>query len=206
MKLPKNYFENLSTVKYREYLKLLPNMRKESTKAITMLIFTFVALSFLGIFAINPTLVTITELQKQLDESKFVYRSLTTKINNLSSLQQQYDTLSDDLSFVFDAIPQNPSAPSLIGQIEALADKQNIKITSLRVNKVELSKIIKPDKESFSYTFALEANGEYSQLTNFTESLININRIIVVESISLIKDTRTNLLVLSIQGRGYFKQ
>ena len=82
MKLPRHYFTDLSAAKYREYLKLLPNIQNEKTKAITMLIFTFVAMSFLGIFAINPTLSTIVELNKQLEESKFVHEQLQTKINN----------------------------------------------------------------------------------------------------------------------------
>ena len=73
MKLPKNYFESLSITKYREYLKLLPATKRENTKAITMLIFTFISLSVLGLFAINPTLSTIIELQKQYEESQFVH-------------------------------------------------------------------------------------------------------------------------------------
>src|SRR6185369_4829855 len=111
-KLPQNYFENLSVTKYREYLKLLPHMKKESTKLITMLIFTFISLSLLGIFAINPTLSTIIELQKQYDESQFVYQQLKTKSNNLSTLHQQYQVLSDDLPYVYDAIPQKADIPT----------------------------------------------------------------------------------------------
>src|SRR4051794_1976618 len=97
MKLPKNYFENLTAAKYREYLKLLPSIHDERTQLITMLIFTFVALSFFGLFAINPTLSTIVELKKELSDSQFVDQQLTNKINNLESLQQRYNLLGPDL-------------------------------------------------------------------------------------------------------------
>src|SRR5882724_3344563 len=96
MQLPKNYFANLSTVRYREYLKLLPKIKNDSSRAITMLILTFLAMAFLSIFAINPTLTTIVELQKQLQDSQFVYQELQTKRNNLSNLQDQYKVLSDN--------------------------------------------------------------------------------------------------------------
>src|SRR5690606_19872349 len=103
------------------------------------LTFTFLGLSFLGLFAINPTLTTIIELQKQLEESKFVHEQLTTKMNNLSNLQQQYNTLSDDLIYVYDAIPQNADATKVIAQLYTLAEKENLQITSITISPVILS-------------------------------------------------------------------
>lgn len=206
MRLPRNYFENLSTGKYKAYLKLLPNMKKDSTRAITMLIFTFVASSFLGIFAIKPTLSTIIELHKQLDDSQFVLQKLTTKMNNLSSLQKQYSLLSDDLPVVFDAIPKNASAVTLVGQIETLARDKNITINSLHIGKVQLSKIEQLDKNAPSFTFSLETEGSYEQMTDFAASLTRFNRIVTIELVSLIKDPRRDVLILTVKGREYFKQ
>jgi Tfp pilus assembly protein PilO len=206
MRLPKNYFENLSITKYRAYLKLLPDMKKESTKVVMMLIFTFVGSSFLGIFAISPTISTIVELHKQLEDSQFVFQSLTTKMNNLSSLQEQYDQLSDDLPIVFDAIPDNASVPILIGQIEALAAEKKVTITTLRVGKVQVSKTEKLDKKASSFTFSLEAEGSYDQMTSFASSLSRFNRIVTIEFISLTRDPRPGVLILAVRGKEYFKQ
>lgn len=208
MKLPKNYFENLTLSKYREYLKLLPPAKRENTKAITMLIFTFLALSFLGLFAINPTLTTIIELQKQYEESQFVYEKLTQKINSLTTLQEQYDTLSDDLSFVYDAIPQQASVPTLVGQISALAQQANIQLTAIRISPVILSDAKEQQtlKTHSSFTFTLEAEGDYEQMIAFTESLTNFNRLVTIETISLVKSQTTNNLILTVEGREYFKK
>lgn len=208
VKLPKNYFENLSATKYREYLKLLPDMKKENTRVITMLIFTFVSLSFLGIFAINPTLSTIIELQKQLEESQFVHQQLTTKMNNLSNLQQQYTNISDELPFVYDAIPQNASVPTLIGQISTLAQRTTIKITAIQISPVIISdaKSKEAIKSHSSYTFTLQAEGSYEELMKFAASLTNFNRIVTIETIALIKNPRDNNLIITIQGREYVKK
>lgn len=207
VKLPKNYFENLSIAKYREYLKLLPTVKKENTKMITMLIFTFVSLSFLGIFAITPTLSTIIELQKQLEDSKYVNEQLKTKINNLSSLQQQYQLLSEDLPVVYGAIPQNALVPTLVGQLETLAKASNVNITSLRVSPIILidTKTPKSFKSHYSFTFTLDAEGSYEEVMLLAASLTNFNRIVTIESISLVKNPRTNNLLISIEGREYFK-
>jgi Tfp pilus assembly protein PilO len=208
VKLPKNYFENLSVTKYREYLKLLPTIKRENTKLVMMLIFTFVSLSFLGIFAINPTLSTIIELQKQLQESQSVNQQLKTKINNLSNLQQQYTNLSGDLPFVYDAIPQNALIPTLIGQITTLAQKSTIQIVSLHTSPVVLvdTKIPPTFKSHTSFTFTVEATGSYDQLIQFISSLTHFSRIVTIESISLIKNSKTNNLLLSIEGREYYKK
>jgi Tfp pilus assembly protein PilO len=208
MKLPKNYFENLSLAKYRAYLKLLPPTKRENTKAITMLIFTFTALSILGIFAINPTLSTIIELQKQYEDSQFVHDQLTTKMNNLSSLQQQYNTLSDDLTLVYDAMPQYPSVPTLIGQLSALAQASNVEIKGIRISPVILSDV--KEKQSIkthsSFSFTLQAEGEYENMMSFANALTNFNRLVTIETISMTKNQVNNNMLLIIEGREYFKK
>jgi Tfp pilus assembly protein PilO len=206
MKLPKNYLENLPLAKYREYLKLLPNMKKENTKAITMLIFTFFALSFLGVFAINPTLTTIVELHKQLEESKFVHDRLTEKMNNLSGLQQQYNTINSDLPYVFNAIPQSAGVPKLVGQMQALAEENKVKITSLRISDVQLNEVKKSPQEANSFTFLLQAQGDYENMQSFAADLAHFDRIVDLESVGFTKDTKLEVLILTVKGKQYFKE
>jgi len=205
MKLPKNYFENLTAKRYREYLKLLPDLQKENTRIITTLILTFSAMSFFGIFAINPTLSTIVTLKKQLSDSMLVHEKLGIKLNNLSSLQQQYSSLSSDLPVVFDAIPQNPQAPNLMGEIIALSQEKKTQLTSLSVSGIQLTGDPNPLNGS-SYIFSLQAQGAYDDLINFTKSLAQINRIISIDSISIARDVKPNTLDLNLVGRGYFKK
>src|SRR5471030_1526710 len=125
MQLPKSYFENLSANKYRVYLKLLPSMEEETTYSFVTLALTFAALTFFGIFAINPTLSTIFSLQKQLADDTKVDKQLQIKINNLSSLEQQYNELGSNLSNIYNAVPENPQAPLLSAQVAALTKKHN---------------------------------------------------------------------------------
>ncbi len=218
MKLPKNYFSNLSTSKYREYLKLLPAMQQENTRIIITLIFTFFAISFFGIFAINPTLSTIITLRRQLSDSELVYASLKTKIANLSSLQQQYTQLSPDLPIIFNAIPQETKAPSLLSQVIGLAQEKQVTVTSFETSEVQLfgnnipvvnETALSPvtaKEEKDSYAFSLKAVGTYEDLMGFTKSLTQINRIIKVYSLSISRDARQNSLTLDIGGRTYFQK
>lgn len=250
MKLPRAYFNNLTASRYREYLKLLPDIQKENTRAVVTLIFTFFAMSFFGIFAINPTLSTIVTLKKQLADSQLVHDNLKTKISNLSVLQQQYAQLNADLPIVFEAIPEEARATSLLGQIMGLAKEKRVVIVSLGTAKISLLEsaqnpttppsdatgpesgssgegaIVAPgttadlptgglsqpgialadESAKLSYTFSLKAQGAYEDLIAYAKSLTQLGRIISVESISINKDPKENVLVLDIEGRAYYQK
>jgi Tfp pilus assembly protein PilO len=205
MKLPKNYFESLSATKYREYLKLLPNMQQETTRSFVVLALTFGALSFFGIFAINPTLSTIADLQKQLSDDQLVDQQLKTKIDNLSSLEQQYSQLGSNLTNIYAAVPQNADVPLLTAQVAALAQKHHLQITSFTIGEIELATIPKNPKTQ-SFVFTLQALGQYKDMLNFTTELAKVNRIITVESMEIGRDNQSDNLILTVRGRQYFKQ
>lgn len=205
MKLPKTYFENLSVTKYREYLKLLPNMQQETTHYFVTLVLTFGALSFFGIFAINPTLSTIFSLRKQLSDDTLVSQQLQTKIDNLSSLERQYNLLGSNLTNIYNAVPQNPEAPLLSAQISAVAQKHNLTITDYRVAEVQLASN-PADSKVQSFVFTLQAEGNYNDMIAFSTELTALNRIITIESMEIGRSTQDNNLVLTLRGRQYFKQ
>jgi Tfp pilus assembly protein PilO len=206
MKLPANYFDNLSNSKYKQYLKMLPDMSKEDTQLITTLILTFVALTFFGIFAINPTLTTIVDLQKQLDDSQFTKEQLTTKIANLSALQQQYTNLSPDLPLIEDAVPSSANATKLAGQLHSMTQESDLKIRNMRISTVQIAGGTNAaNAKGMSYIFTVEAEGTYENMMQFAENVTNFNRIVTVETISIGRDPKSDLLVLYLRGRQYFK-
>jgi Tfp pilus assembly protein PilO len=205
MKLPKTYFQNLSAAKYREYLKLLPGIEHENTRLFITLALTFGALIFFGIFAINPTLTTISELKKELDDNLLVEQQLQTKIENLSALHQQYLQIEPDLVYVNNAIPQTAQIPLLSAQIAALGQQYGITLTTYRVAQVELANSANKLSKNPSFIFTLQAEGPYDKMMSFSNALANINRIITIESMSIARDQKTNDLVLAIRGREYFK-
>ncbi len=207
MKLPKNYFESLSATRYREYLKLLPKIQSDNSKAILTLIFTFAAMTFFGFFAINPTLSTIITLKKQLADSTFVNQQLTTKIANLSNLQGRYNEILPDLPYITDAIPQNPSAPTLMGQIQALSDQQKIQLLSLKVTEVQLTGFKElPNSPGSSFAIFIVLQGNYDSMLTFATSLTRLNRILTIDSISIGKDQVKNVLNMEIRARTYAKK
>lgn len=204
MQLPKNYFKNLSAAKYREYLKLLPDVHRETSHMFIMLALTFGSLTICGLFAINPTLSTIFDLKRQLSDDTLVNQSLQTKIDNLSSLEQQYTQMGSNLTNIYSAVPLNPEAPLESAQLAAVANKNNLTIIEYRVAEVQLASENKTP-EIKSYVLTLEAQGTYDDMISFTQELSRLNRLMTVESMEIGRDQKNNL-DLTIRVRQYFKQ
>lgn len=202
-KLNKNIIKNL---KINKYLELLPDFKEERTRKFTTLVLTILALSFFGLFAINPTLSTIAKLKKEIEDNTFVHEQLQQKINNLSILQQKYITLQNDLPAVYATIPQKSEIPSLVGQIQSLAKTNNLSVSTLQTFEVEISDSTKKQNKYTSFSFAISGNGTYEDISKFVSDLVKMQRIITLENLSITKKTsESNLLQLSLRGSSYFK-
>lgn len=206
IRLPRNFFANLSPLQYREYLKLLPKLKDEKAQYYTMLAFTLAALSFFGIFAIKPTLSTIAELKRKLADMQFVHEKYVKKAQNLSLLQDAYRVLTGDLPVVADALPQKSEVSKLVAQINMLLSRSGLQVTSLRTYGVEITPDRQPAaKNASSFTFTLEATGKYDDIISFVQSLTHANRLITIDLVSISKESKLNTLVLALRGRVYFK-
>jgi len=199
--LNKNIFKNKTLTKYFNIV----DFKEERTQKFTTLVLTLAALSILGLFAINPTLSTIVRLQKELEDSKLVDLRLTEKINNLSSLSQEYTTLKLDLPIVFAAIPQTPEAPLLIAQIQAAAANSNVILINTQTFQVEIEK---PgiEKRYSSFSFSLTADGQYQNLLQFLSTITNMERVVSVDIITITKKTGDTNLQLTFKGSAFFNK
>lgn len=190
-----------------KYLKKLPSFKEKKTQQVTTLVLTLVALSFFGLFAINPTISTIAELQKELSDAQDVKTRLEQKIVNLGKLQIQYRTIQTDLPVVLSALPKTPSIPLLTAQLQAIAKSKNVELKNLQIYEVEISPLRAGVNRVSSFNFNTQAVGVYPDLVAFLQTLSDFDRILTFDFISLSKnkDAQTSTLVLTIRARAYFK-
>lgn len=199
--LSKNIFKILPVGKF----DLLADFKEERTQKFTTLVLTLVALSLFGLLAINPTLSTIAKLKKQVSDNNFVDQKLQQKINALTTLQQKYTSLQNDLPVIIDAIPKNPEIPLLVAQIQAASGNSNVSLNSLQTFQVEIEKP-KIQKKFSSFSFALSADGSYNDLLKFISVVSNMERVVSIDIFSLTKKTGSNLLELTFKGKAFFNQ
>ncbi len=197
-------FKNLQKKKYFE---MLPDFKEERMQKFTTLVFTIIALSFFGLFAINPTLSTIANLNKQLSDSKFVDQELQSKINNLYLLQEKYGQLTPDIPYVLDSFPKNPQVPLLIAQLQSLAQSSNVAITGLQTFEIEIPNSSVNTKKYYAFSFSISANGSYESISKFIDSMIKMQRIVSINILSLSRNSGEGPSTqLNFKGTAYFKQ
>lgn len=193
-----------------EYLEFLPKFKEERTQKFTTIIFTLIALILFGLFAINPTLSTIANLQKQLEDDTNVQTQLDQKIANLGILQTKYQALSGDLPTINAALPKTPQTSDFIGQLVALARRNNIAISSAQTAPIILysqTTQTKPTTEP-SFSFSLSGKGTYSDIQSFLVDLATYQRIITLDSVAITQDQDqqkdSGLLQIEVSGKSYF--
>jgi len=185
------------------YKQMLPLIKKDKNQKYLFIILTLSVSIFFALFAINPTLSTIVKLRKELSDSKFVNDKLTQKVNNLSTLSTQYQNIEDDLPLVLDAIPVSAEAPLLIGQIQSLADEHSVNFTNISISPINL--IASKATKSSSLTFELSGSTSYENFNLFFDDLVNIQRVIVVESISISKNEDLDNININLKGKAFYK-
>ena len=199
--------KNIKKDEYAKYFDLVPDFKSEKAQKYTTIILTLTASIILGLFVVSPTISTIANLQRQLEDDKFVEQRLQEKINNLSLLQQKYSSLQKDLPLVFTAIPKGSEIPSLLAQIQGLGKESNVTLDSFQAFKVLVSKDAVLNKKYSSFDFGLKIHGDYQSIIAFVDRLSNFQRIITINSVAIAKSTENNniSLQLNIRGSAYFK-
>ncbi|MGH7245858.1 MAG: type 4a pilus biogenesis protein PilO [Candidatus Levyibacteriota bacterium] len=198
----------LSFPRANNLIALFPSLKEQNIHSFTTLALTLATVSFFGIFAISPTLSTIADLRRQIDDSDFVNQKLQLKITNLSILQEKYQQLTPDLPTILSVVPDSAKISDFTGQIQAIANSSNINLTRFQTLSIDIgSTPVTTNIHSYmSFAFSLEAEGQYHDLSNFIASLATFNRNLTIDLISVTSvTTQDNLFRLSIRGKTYFE-
>lgn len=200
----------LRRISIEKYLDLLPSLKEESTQKFANVALTLIALPLFSIFAIGPTLSTIAHLNKELEDSRFVDSKLQDKITNLGILRQKYSNLQGDLPFVFSALPQEPIVSLLTAQIQGLAQSANVTVKNINLSETELANATKKKDasvlptETNKFTFNIDVQGTYPQVSTFITLLSKFQRIVTIESVGITKIVESDQDVrLSVAGTAY---
>ncbi|MBI5044913.1 MAG: type 4a pilus biogenesis protein PilO [Candidatus Levybacteria bacterium] len=207
MKITPELLSKLSKERYLKYIRSLPNIHEEKVQTYATLILTITACMFFGIFAISPTLSTISELKKTLEDNKYLDKQLQTKIANMTLLDQAYQPLSSQLPILYKAVPTSAELTKLAGQLRTIASTNNVTLTQLQTQSVELATHKKMSSTLQEIPIALTIQGKLSDMESFYEDIVNIERIITITSLTLTvpADQKSGELKLIIQASAYYQ-
>lgn len=206
MKLSFNTSELFQSKTAEKYLTtILPRLQEKKVQSFTTLTLTLITIAFFGLFAISPTLSTITDLQKQISDSEFVNESLQTKITNLTALQESYIQIKPDLPFVLNAIPQQPQLALFVSQVQAIGQLSNVQISQAQTLPVDIGDQPNPTKYT-TFAFSLDVTGTHDGIFTFLNKLTSYNRLIGIDILSLTNSQNVQgEYRVNIRGKAFFK-
>lgn len=161
--------------------------QKPVAKVSVELFLTIGLVMFLAIFAIRPTLVTMSDLIKEIDDKKLHDQKLEQKITALATAQSEYTSFEPRLPLLDQAISSKPKLVYGLKVLEKLATDNKVVIFGLTVSELPPEE---PENSPFSErvlnTMPISINiiGDYISIRNFTEAIRNNRHAYIIESIA----------------------
>lgn len=190
---------------YKKRLDALNEDGREKLNAYIYIILSLAALSFFGIFAIRPTLSTISTLNQQYRENQNIHNQLVQKSNALRSLDVQYQQLTPDLPIVLSAVPKSTRMAYVTRQIETLAANNGLALTQLSFGTIELYPALKDNPALYSFTFTAALEGNEDQVQNFISQVISFDRLVNIDQLST-GNREDGAYGVTLTGRVFFSK
>lgn len=205
MKLPtQQYSRDL-----RKYYRL-PSVQV----SLTLVLSLFVMAAFI-IFALRPTIVAIVTLRATIVESRATLQQLDNKVTNLERASTQLDAVKPLLPAINMSIPNNGASYSPLSvSVEKLAESSGTVLESETLGSTLLfSRLLTPfapskNQSVVALPFTVRVTGTYQGVLTFLTNLLSMERLIMIDSITLTKEAAARTVVptvsLNINGSAYY--
>lgn len=188
------------------YKRLSPLITNKKTASYFTLTLTFLSLSFFGLFAIRPTLLTVTSLYRSVADLRKLNSDYEQKIGDIIRAQAEYEKILADIPAINGALPQNPSLGLVTRTLEKFAQREGVAITQLQIDTIPVSTPSSSNKVS-SFGFRMIGTGDYPTVTSFLSHLLNWRRIITLYSFDIAPEgsTSSGILRLTLRATTYYE-
>lgn len=202
-KIPAQPKENYLIRANKRFSPILKSKKAPAYLTVTLIL---ISLSFFGIFAIRPTLVTAVTLIKTVSDLRKLNADYESKISSIIRAQSEYEKIRDNLPLLDLALPGNTDFHILAKSMENNAHQSNLIINQLQIDGGPISK---PQSGSVmkKYGFSIVATGDYSSVFSFISHLFNAKRIITVNSLDVSPETSSSSASLrfTIKGTAFYE-
>lgn len=197
----------MATPQYsRYYTYIAPVIRHPFVRSVAPQIFNLVTLTIFILFAIRPTVSTITTLQQEIDNHQQVLNGLNSKIQNLATAKATLETMSPTTRQTINAaIPSQANVPTLVAQLQASLANQ-ASISALQIAPTVLYDTAPSSTKSAQLRevkFSYNVTGSYPSLVQLLRSIGTISRTINIDNVMISKQASVGA-TLSVSGKAYF--
>jgi len=162
----------------------------------TSVIFSFLAVSLFGWYAIRPTIQTILYLKREITDNTLINKQMEDKISALIETQAYYQQIEPLLPDVDQALPPNPDAIPVVIQLRNLASISGVLLTSLQPastpllgqnpsknNNAPVSSIVSSKQQSYDLSVSIQ--GSFKNIRSYLSGIINMRRVTTITGMTL---------------------
>lgn len=179
---------------HRYYRTIEPILKTPKNRAYTAAVFSFLAISLFGWYAIRPTIQTILFLRQEIGDKEIVNTKMEEKINALIEAQAAYETVRPKLSLILEAMPPDPEALNVVTQLRNLAQGTGISFTNLTLSQVPLvgsdipaTGSARPARQSQGeFALSVVINAPFNILRSFIDGIVAMRRVVTIDSVSIV--------------------
>jgi Tfp pilus assembly protein PilO len=176
----------------------MPNKKKQLTATLNKfyekpvakvsleLFLSIMAILFFAIFAIRPTLVTMSDLLKEIEDKEALEQQMVQKIAALSTAQSTYLGVEKELSILDQVLPTTPDFINSLKIVEKIASERGILINGISVTEIPKeveSETRFSDLEKKSFSLSLSLSGDYNQIKLFVEEVLDNRRSFITDTV-----------------------
>lgn len=142
---------------------------------------------FFAVFAIRPTLLTMADLTKEIEDKRKLDTQMAQKVAALGTAQAQYLNIESRVFVLDEVLPRGGDIVNTLKIIEKIASDNDLIITNMTLLELPIDP---PDEtpltelERQSMPIQMTMVGSYSSIRSFVEGLRNSRRSFVMERIT----------------------
>ncbi len=151
----------------------------------TELLFTIVFILVLAIVAIQPTLKTMADLSKEIEDKTKLNKNLQDKVAALNTAQAEFYRWQTQLALLDTAIPNNQHTILDVKLFEKLASEKNVVIGKISLSEYpDATQPLSQKPKVNDLPISITIQGDYLSIKNFVSALLNSRRVFVINSIN----------------------
>jgi len=173
-----------------DYVKIVKDGPSKKAEMISTGL-TFIVATLLIVFAIVPTIQTVTDINKEIKKKEQISTALKNKLEALTSLDGQYNENKEtfeDFTLIF---PTSMNFSLLLANMDALVTKNGFNLSSISFSEYAGKDYSLGTKTLEPYSVRMTVKGEKTYLMNLLKSLEEMPMYPVIENLSY--STKTDI-------------
>jgi hypothetical protein len=135
---------------------------------------TFVLITFFMVFALRPTILTISALKGDIESKKILKEELRNKINQVVTAQDLFSQVQERYQIVNSGLPDHPNYYEAADIIEQTGKKYDIPVDSLAFDLENSTTDVSPDVQT--YSIHTMVNGPFINAVNLATEILKNRR------------------------------